>query len=165
MPQLRRYELLPAAARRFSVRNASRSTFFSPARCSRLFRNAPLSCSHCYVALSRNLPGGLQKRTRHEGESSRSSASRAVLAGIRGYTLVLAHFMPTTVPPQRWEKAFGGSPPGMSPFSEYSQARVGKKLAAPSTLMCDTEADADADACASLALPHTSALLLQWSAV
>lgn len=73
------------------------------------------------------------KGIRHEGESSRSSAHRAVLAGIRGYILVMVHFMPTTVRPQRWEKAFNGPPLVISRFSEYSHAPVGKKAVAPST--------------------------------
>lgn len=96
-----------------------------------------------------------RKGTRHEGESSCSSAPRAVLAGIRGYILVMVHFMPTTVRPQRWENAFNGSPPVISLFSEYSHTPVGKEAAGSSTKMCDTEADAND--CTNLTLPRTSA--------
>lgn len=142
MPQFRRYsQQLENAS---LIERPLPLNFFSPARCPRLFRNAPVSCLGCHVALSYIPPGCLQKGIRHEGEGSRPSASRAFLAGIRVYILVMVHFMPTTVRPQRWEKAFNGSPPGMSLISEYSQACVGKKVATPLTLMCDTEADADA---------------------
>lgn len=61
---------------------------------------------------------------------------------------MVVHFLPTTVRPQRWEKAFHDSPPG---HAFLIRKRVGNNTAALSTLMCDT--DADADACASLALP------------
>lgn len=94
-----------------------------------------------WVALSLSPPGGLQKGPRHEVK-----ALPQALPGprIRGCILVMVHFMPTTVRPQRWEKAFNDSPPGMSFFSGYSLPLVGRRAAAPSTLVCDIEAVAGA---------------------
>lgn len=76
--------LLPAAGNLFSLSERRSLDLLQPSVLLTSICNASVSCLDFYQDLSRIPPGGRQKWPRHECESSHSSASGAVLAGIGG---------------------------------------------------------------------------------